>query len=159
VLLGLVGLQVNKADRTRRLSWALEKMGLAGFERRNYWSLSGGQRQRALVARALIRCPALLVLDEPTNNLDLPTEDALLRLLTALNRSEQLTILFVTHNTELAKRYATHIGLLYSGQMLAGPRETILTPGNLVRIYGEEAISGSDHSARPIPSTATGDVA
>ena len=139
VLLGLVGLRVTKTERVQRLLWALEKMGLAGLEGQNYWSLSGGQRQRALVARALIRRPALLVLDEPTNNLDLPTEDALLRLLAALNHTEQQTILFVTHNVQLAARYATHVGLLYSGQMLAGPREAILTPSNLARIYGEEA--------------------
>ena len=138
VLLGLVGLRVNKSDRVQRLSWALEKMGLAGLERQNYWSLSGGQRQRALVARALIRRPALLVLDEPTNSLDLPTEDALLRLLAALNHTEQQTILFVTHNVELAARYATHVGLVYSGQMLAGPQAAILTPSNLTRIYGGE---------------------
>jgi ABC-type Mn2+/Zn2+ transport system ATPase subunit len=157
VQLGLVGLQVNKSERNQRLTWALEKMGLLGLEGKGYWSLSGGQRQRALVARALIRRPALLVLDEPTNNLDLPTEDALLRLLTALNQSQRQTILFVTHNPELAARYATHVGLLYSGHLLAGPRETILTQNNLTRMYGGEL---------PVPATflhptalATGDVA
>ncbi len=159
VLLGLVGLRVGKAERNQRLTWALDKMGLLGLESKNYWSLSGGQRQRALVARALIRRPALLVLDEPTNNLDLPTEDALLQLLAVLNREEQQTILFVTHNVELAKRYATHVGLLYSGQMLAGPREEILTPDNLVRIYGGETLLAPEPEVRPIPVMATGDVA
>jgi ABC-type cobalamin/Fe3+-siderophores transport system ATPase subunit len=134
-------------------------MGLVGLERKNYWSLSGGQRQRALVARALIRRPALLILDEPTNNLDLPTEDALLRLLAALNQAEQQTILFVTHNIELAQRYASHVGLLYSGQMLAGPRETILTSDNLARIYGGEALFAPAPPVRPLPAIATGDVA
>lgn len=159
VLLGLVGLHVRKDERNQRLRWALEKMGLWGSESKNYWSLSGGQRQRALVARALVRRPALLALDEPTNNLDLPTEDALLRLLAALNQAEQQTILFVTHNVELAKRYASHVGLLYSGQMLAGPRETILTPDNLARIYGGEALLALASSVRPIRSIATGDIA
>jgi ABC-type Mn2+/Zn2+ transport system ATPase subunit len=157
VQLGLVGLQVNKAERSHRLTWALEKMGLLGLEGHSYWSLSGGQRQRALVARALIRRPALLVLDEPTNNLDLPTEDALLRLLAALNQSEQQTILFVTHNVELATRYASHVGLLYSGQLLAGPRETVLTPGNLARIYGGETLLTSDSSAHMVSPTVLGD--
>jgi len=158
VLLGLVGLQVNKAERSQHLIWALEKMGLLGSEKKSYWSLSGGQRQRALVARALIRRPTLLVLDEPTNNLDLPAEDALLRLLAAVNQSEQQTILFVTHNVELATRYATHIGLLYSGQMLTGPREIILTPGNLARIYEGETSLLPNASARVVPSIVTGDV-
>lgn len=159
VLLGLVGLRVGTDERKQRLTWALEKMGLLGLERKNYWSLSGGQRQRALVARALIRRPALLVLDEPTNNLDLQTEDALLQLLATLNQAEQQTILFVTHNLELAKRYATHVGLLYSGQMLAGPRQEILTPDNLVRIYGEEPLLTPESPVHPLPVITTGDVA
>jgi ABC-type Mn2+/Zn2+ transport system ATPase subunit len=158
VQLGLVGLRINNTERRRRLTWALERMGLVGSERRNYWSLSGGQRQRALVARALIRRPALLVLDEPTNNLDVPTEDALLRLLAVLNQSEQQTILFVTHNVGLAARYATHVGLLYSGQMLAGPQEAILTAGNLARIYGGETLVTSDPSVRSAHPVATGNV-
>jgi ABC-type Mn2+/Zn2+ transport system ATPase subunit len=136
VLLGLVGLKVSRAEQKERLSWALEKMGLAGLAARSYWSLSGGQRQRALVARALVRRPTLLVLDEPTNNLDLPTEDALLQLLAALNKEERLTLLFVTHNVGIAARYASHAGLLYAGNLLAGPRREVLTADNLTRVYG-----------------------
>jgi ABC-type Mn2+/Zn2+ transport system ATPase subunit len=158
VELGLVGLRVGKTERTQRLAWALEKMGLLGLESKSYWSLSGGQRQRALVARALIRRPALLVLDEPTNNLDAPTEDALLRLLAAINTAERQTILFVTHNVELVKRYATHVGLLYSGHLLAGPQEDILTPENLVKIYGGETLSILEPRVHQISPTATGDV-
>lgn len=158
VELGLVGLRVDRTDRKQRLTWALEKMGLLGLDDKSYWALSGGQHQRALVARALIRRPALLVLDEPTNNLDLPTEDALLRLLAALNHSEQQTILFVTHNIELATRYATHVGLLYSGQMLAGARETVLTPGNLARIYGGELLLATDSSGHVVPAITNGAV-
>jgi ABC-type Mn2+/Zn2+ transport system ATPase subunit len=139
VLLGLVGISANRQEREQRLTWALEKMGIATFLNRNYWSLSGGQRQRALVARALVRRPTLLVLDEPTNNLDLPTEDALLQLLLALNQTERQTLLFVTHNVGIAARYATHVALLHSGNVLAGPREQILTSANLARIYGVDA--------------------
>ena len=157
VQLGFVGLRVNNAERRQRLTWTLEKVGLLGLEGKSYWSLSGGQRQRALVARALVRRPTLLVLDEPTNNLDLPTENALLRLLATLNHTAQQTILFVTHNVELATRYATHVGLLHSGQMLAGPRETVLTTSNLARIYGGGTLVICEPSVRPVPSVATRD--
>ena len=155
VELGLVGLYVNRTERKQRLTWALGKMGLLGLDNNSYWALSGGQRQRALVARALIRRPALLVLDEPTNNLDLPTEDALLRLLAALNTSERQTILFVTHNIELATRYATHVGLLYAGQLLAGAREEILTPRHLQRLYGGEILCATNSSDRTVAERAT----
>ena len=153
VQLGFVGLRVNNAERRQRLTWTLEKVGLLGLEGKSYWSLSGGQRQRALVARALVHRPTLLILDEP---LDLPTENALLRLLASLNHTEQQTILIVTHKVELATRYATHAGLLHSGQMLAGPRETVLTPGNLARIYGGGTLVTCE-PYRPVPSVATGD--
>ncbi len=126
VLLGLVGLRVHRHEEQERLTWALEKMGLAGLATRSYWALSGGQRQRALVARALVRRPTFLILDEPTNNLDTPTEDALLQLLVALNQEAQQTIMLVTHNLSLAHRYATHVAFVHGGQVLSGPRDHIL---------------------------------
>ncbi len=126
VLLGLVGLRVHQREEQERLTWALEKMGLAGLETRSYWALSGGQRQRALVARALVRRPTFLILDEPTNNLDTPTEDALLQLLVALNQEAQQTIMLVTHNLSLAHRYATHVAFVHGGQVLSGPRDQVL---------------------------------
>jgi ABC-type Mn2+/Zn2+ transport system ATPase subunit len=160
VLLGLVGISVDRRGRKNRLAWALEKMGLSGQEERNYWSLSGGQRQRALVARALVRRPTLLVLDEPTNNLDLPTEDALLQLLMALNHEEHLTFLFVTHNVGIAARYATHVALLHAGALLTGLRDELLTSTNLARVFG---IDATPHLAlvSPIPTLAQprGDIA
>jgi len=131
VLLGLVGLRVHRREEQERLTWALEKMGLAGMAARSYWALSGGQRQRALVARALVRRPTFLVLDEPTNNLDTPTEEALLQLLVALNQEEHQTIMLVTHNLSLAQRYATHVAFVHGGQVLSGPREQVLA-GNAI---------------------------
>lgn len=136
VLLGLVGLRVHRRDEQERLTWALEKMGLAGMATRSYWALSGGQRQRALVARALVRRPTFLVLDEPTNNLDTPTEEALLQLLVVLNQEAQQTIMLVTHNLSLAQRYATHVAFVHGGQVLSGPREEVLAEKALSGISG-----------------------
>jgi ABC-type Mn2+/Zn2+ transport system ATPase subunit len=136
VLLGLVGLHVRRQEEQERLDWALEQMGLAGMANRDYWALSGGQRQRALVARALVRRPTFLVLDEPTNNLDAPTEDTLLRLLVTLNQREQQTIVLVTHNLSLAQRHATHVALLHAGHVVSGPRDHVLATHTVEQIYG-----------------------
>ncbi|MGH7966754.1 MAG: metal ABC transporter ATP-binding protein [Candidatus Binatia bacterium] len=136
VLLGLAGLRVSRQDQARRLAWALEKIGLNGMERKSYWALSGGQRQRALVARALVRQPTLLLLDEPTSNLDPATEEALVQLLVALHRDQGLTVLLVTHEFALAARYATHVALAHTGTVLAGPRQEVLTESNLEWLYG-----------------------
>ncbi|MCS6924843.1 MAG: ATP-binding cassette domain-containing protein [Candidatus Binatia bacterium] len=134
VLLGLVGTAVGKREAAPRLAWALETMGLQECARQSYWTLSGGQRQRALVARALIRRPSMLVLDEPTSGLDMATEETLLRLLTATSHSAPCTVLFVTHSLALAMRYATHAALVLEGHVIAGPQQTVLTPNNLVRL-------------------------
>ena len=136
VLLGLVGIPTNRADQALRLEWALDKVDLGRLEGKDYWSLSGGQRQRALVARALVRRPSVLILDEPTNGLDLTAEDAVLRLLADLNRRDHQTLLFVTHNLALAARYATHIALFHTGEVVSGPRQEVLNGQTLQRIYG-----------------------
>jgi ABC-type Mn2+/Zn2+ transport system ATPase subunit len=136
VLLGLVGIYTDRREAAVRLGWALERVGLGGLEGKDYWSLSGGQRQRALVARALVRRPSVLILDEPTNGLDLAAEDAVLRFLAGLNRKEQQTLLFVTHNLAIAARYATHIALFHAGEVMSGPRQDVLNRQTLERIYG-----------------------
>jgi ABC-type Mn2+/Zn2+ transport system ATPase subunit len=134
--LGLVGMSVSALERRERLAWALDKVGLEGFETNDYWGLSGGQRQRALVARALVRKPAVLLLDEPTNGLDLAAEGTLLRFLAALNRQERLTILFITHNLSIAARYASHLAFFHAGMVVSGLRNEVLTHDTLAGVYG-----------------------
>lgn len=136
VALGLVGTGVGRRERSERMERALAEAGLAGLEEQSYWTLSGGQRQRALVARALVRRPRLLVLDEPTNHLDFLIEDAILDVLAGLHRREGTTILFVTHALHLASRFATHVALFHGGTVDAGPAATLLHPSRLERAYG-----------------------
>jgi ABC-type cobalamin/Fe3+-siderophores transport system ATPase subunit len=135
-VLGLVGIRLGAKEETERLEWALHKVDLEGMAGRDYWSLSGGQRQRALLARALVRQPGLLILDEPTNSLDLSTEDLFLRVLADLNRTEHLTLFFVTHDIAIAARYATHLALFHAGSVESGPRKQLLNQAVLERVYG-----------------------
>lgn len=125
VLLGLVGIRTTRADERERLAWALARAGLGGMESRDYWALSGGERQRALLARALVRRPSLLLLDEPTTHLDPQAEEALSRLLAHLNREDHLTLLVVTHDVRMAARHATHVAVAYGGTVRAGPRDAM----------------------------------
>lgn len=117
VLLGLVGLATTARERTARLGRALDRMGLSGLERADYHSLSGGQRQRALVARALVREPRLLVLDEPMNHLDPGAEESLLQDLVELQSGHGATLVLVTHDTAMAHRHATHIASFAGGRV------------------------------------------
>ena len=134
--LGLVGTRLSNAARRERLAWVLETLWLPALARQSYWTLSGGQRQRALIARALIRRPRVLIMDEPTNNLDLIAEDVVLKALTDFRTQHHAACLFVTHDLGLAERYATHVGLVAEGGVVAGARADVLTRANLEHLYG-----------------------
>jgi zinc transport system ATP-binding protein len=125
VELGLVRIRAPRAAREEAVRWALEQVDLSPMAQRSVWSLSGGQRQRALLARALVRRPELLVLDEPTEGLDAPTHEALLRTVDALRR-EGLTLVVVTHRLEIARERADHVALFVDGRVIAGPRDEVL---------------------------------
>ena len=125
VELGLVRTRTPRAAREAAVAWALEQVGLTEMARRSVWALSGGQRQRALLARALVRRPALLVLDEPTAGLDAATHEALLRTVDVLRR-DGLTLLVVTHRLEIARERADHVALFVDGAVVAGPRDEVL---------------------------------
>ncbi len=136
VLLGLAGSRIKKKETLERLSWALEKMNLEDMRMRNYWSLSGGQRQKALVARALVRRPKLLIADEATKDLDLSSTIGLMQSLTDLNRNENLTVLFITHDLALAARFCTHTALFINGAVRTGSCQAVLNSEDLERAYG-----------------------
>ena len=88
---GSARFQFDKKNRDAALA-ALERMGIAQLSRKSFGDLSGGQRQRALIARALCGEPDLLVLDEPTNNMDPSSAERFYDLLEELNRTKSILI-------------------------------------------------------------------
>jgi ABC-type Mn2+/Zn2+ transport system ATPase subunit len=136
VALGLVGLRVPRAERPARIAEALAAIGLAGFEARPFASLSGGQRQRALLARALVRRPRLLILDEPTEGLDVTSEEAFLERVAALPQERGVAVLFVTHRLVIAARLATHVAIAVDGTLLAAPRDAALADPRAAAVFG-----------------------
>jgi ABC-type lipoprotein export system ATPase subunit len=89
----------------KRAMELIEKMGIAECMDRRPGELSGGQRQRAAVARALINSPKLLLADEPTGSLDHETAIGVMTLLNNLNRTENITLVVVTHATDLVQQF------------------------------------------------------
>ena len=103
VELPLVYRGLDKKERHRLAMDALEKVGLAPWAKHSSEELSGGQQQRVAIARALATNPAILLADEPTGNLDTERSHEVMKLLADLNREQNLTILMVTHEPEMAE--------------------------------------------------------
>ena len=94
---------LSKSERRRRVQLALELVGLADRARHKPNELSGGQQQRVAIARAIVSDPTLLVCDEPTGDLDRQNAEEIMNLLQALNRSQNKTIVMVTHDPKAAE--------------------------------------------------------
>lgn len=96
---------VRKSERKLRAEELLERVGITGDkQQRNPGHLSGGEQQRVCIARALANGPALILADEPTGNLDSATGSMIFDLLHKLSRTQNTTIVVVTHDLEIAGR-------------------------------------------------------
>jgi putative ABC transport system ATP-binding protein len=93
----------NGHNRRDRAMEALDKVGLAHRAQHLPAELSGGEQQRVGIARALVKNPSLLLADEPTGNLDSKSSDDIMSVLQHLNRDEGLTVVMVTHETDIGQ--------------------------------------------------------
>ncbi|HEY6023694.1 MAG TPA: ABC transporter permease [Pseudolabrys sp.] len=112
---------VSASSRIERARAALALLGLGDRERNTPGQLSGGQQQRVAIARALINTPGLLLADEPTGNLDTHTSHEIMETLTRLNREQGVTIIVVTHESDIAA-YADRILTMRDGQIISDTR-------------------------------------
>jgi len=109
---------ISRIDRARS---ALQLLGLGERERNTPGQLSGGQQQRVAIARALINRPSLLLADEPTGNLDTRTSHEIMETLTRLNRDQGVTIIVVTHESDIAA-YTDRVLTMRDGTIVSDTR-------------------------------------
>lgn len=114
------GLRFRGTDRStiaKKVTAALELVGLTGFEGRRAVTLSGGEMQRVAIARAMVTEPEVLLLDEPTANLDPVSTELIEDLLIRINSEMHTTILFSTHDMIQGQRLAHRIGVIMNGRL------------------------------------------
>ena len=124
---------VSKAERRRRATEALEKVGLGDQLKKKPNQMSGGQMQRVAIARAIVNDPDILLADEPTGALDTQTSIQIMEILREIAKDK--LVIMVTHNPELAEQYSSRIVRLLDGQVIgdSDPFEASANPDEVVR--------------------------
>lgn len=127
------GLKVRGLEDEKKVLEAIDFVGLKGFENRKATSLSGGEAQRIALARAIILEPELLLLDEPTANLDPLNVEVIEKLLLKINKQKKTTIIIVTHNMFQAKRISDEVIFLKNGRVIEKgiTKEVFTSPSSL----------------------------
>ena len=126
-------------DTPRDAAWSEHAMGLTDtttLRKRTFNELSGGERQRVVLASALAQDPEILLLDEPTSHLDLKHQMEFYDILERLNAERRMTVVTVTHDINLAARYASRVVAVRKGKVVAeGSPEKVFTPQLLYDVF------------------------
>jgi len=136
------------------VEWAMRVAGIESLSGRFVDELSGGERQRVILARALAQQPVLLLLDEPTANLDLHHQVAMLELVRGLSHEQGLGVVAAVHDLQLAALYCDRVALLHAGRVISqGAPEAVLTESLLLQAFGQRVVL-SAHPTHGVPLVA-----
>jgi ABC-type Mn2+/Zn2+ transport system ATPase subunit len=131
-----IGLGRRPGAKDRALACAsLDHVGILDLADQPLSALSGGQKQRTLIARALVGQPNVLVLDEPTNGMDLVSTTQILGLVRELHERDKLTVLMVSHALNEVANYVERIALVVNGGFRIGTVDEIMTESVLSDMY------------------------
>lgn len=121
------------AERVREV---IDLVGASHFAEQPIGEISGGEQQRLLIAQALVREPGLLLLDEPLNGLDLPSQAAITALIAGIAHEQGIGVMMVAHDVNPLMGYLDQVAYVGDGRIVAGTPEEVVTTETLSRLYG-----------------------
>jgi iron complex transport system ATP-binding protein len=143
----------DSANDTDKVWETLQLLGIEDFALMPFSELSGGQQQKVLIARALVQEAGIILLDEPTSNLDIWHQIDVMEILRVLVRKRNLTAVIAIHDLNMAARYSDFIVMMKGGKVVAaGKPDAVFTAENLESVYGIRAtVKISDDITHVIP--------
>jgi zinc/manganese transport system ATP-binding protein len=126
---------LNKAEK-RKIEEALALTQAEHLAHKSVGSMSGGEKQKIFLAQAIVSDPLLLLLDEPTSNLDPGAQEKMASVVSAICREKQVGVLFISHDINLISQYADYLLFLTRGHYAYGSVEQIMRPDVLTGLYG-----------------------
>ena len=122
-------------QRRQRVEEVIELVGATGYAHRPIGQVSGGEQQRLLIAQALVRRPAMLLLDEPLDSLDLPNQASVAALISGISAEFGITVLIVAHDVNPIVSYLDGVVYVARGGAVCGPPDEVITSATLSRLY------------------------
>jgi iron complex transport system ATP-binding protein len=139
-------------DDIREAIGAMERTRTAHLARRGFMEISGGEKQRVVIAQVLAQDASILLLDEPTSNLDINYQIEIMQLIRQVKRQRGLTVVSVFHDMNLAAQFADRIVFMKEGRVVSdGPPDTVLTPETIHWVYDARVLVERDPcSGKPL---------
>jgi len=126
----------RRREQAERIAEVVELVGATAYAHRPIGECSGGEQQRLLIAQALVRRPAVLLLDEPLDSLDLPNQSAVAALIGRICHQEGVAVVMVAHDVNPILHHLDRVVYIAGGGAVAGTPGEVVTSENLTRLYG-----------------------
>lgn len=142
----LVSLSLTRKTSMNVVYEILKQVGLYNMKNKLIGQLSGGQQQRVLIAKALVNNPIILMLDEPTNELDQKSQNDFYSLLKELNTKNKITIIWTSHDMNAVNKYANKVSCINKRMFFHGDKEEFFSNENHLKKYSESSMQIHMHT-------------
>jgi zinc transport system ATP-binding protein len=142
----LVSLSLPKNTSKNIVLEILKQVGLYKLKNKTIGQLSGGQQQRVLIAKALVNNPIILMLDEPTNELDHKSQNDFYSLLKELNEKNKITIIWSSHDMDAVNKYANKVSCINKRMFFHGDKGEFFSSEDHLKNYSESTMQIHMHS-------------